>query len=147
MRRECRERFLPPPISKETASKRSWHASRHVRHARAVMHVEIAYLRWRGKRSRHSRRMRTRNIAYLVRGPWAKLPWGKDSTLSARNSMACHPDNHFGHTILEPYFPMSYRDMGKWQGIRILVQTMTCPIIRTWGRLSQIPPWKIQSNR
>ena len=26
--------------------------------------------RWRGKRSRHSRRMRTRNFAYLARGPW-----------------------------------------------------------------------------
>ena len=33
------------------------------------MHVGIAYLRWRGKRSRHSRRMRTRNFAYLARGP------------------------------------------------------------------------------
>ena len=70
MRRECRERFPPPPISKETASKRSRHASRHVRDARAVMHVGIAYLQWRGKRSRHSLRMRTRNFAYLARGPW-----------------------------------------------------------------------------
>ena len=41
MRRECRERFSPPPISKETASYRSRHASRHVRQARAVMHVGI----------------------------------------------------------------------------------------------------------
>ena len=70
MRRECRERFPPPPISKETASWRSRHASRHVRDARAVMHVGIAHLRWRGKRSRHSRRMRTRNFTYLARGPW-----------------------------------------------------------------------------
>ena len=69
MRRECRERFPPPPISKETASWRSRHASRHVRDARAVMHVGIAYLRWRGNRSRHSRRMRTRNFTYLARGP------------------------------------------------------------------------------
>ena len=61
--------FSPPPISKETTSQRSRHASRHVRQARAVMHVGIAYLRWRGKRSRHSRRMRTRNFAYLARGP------------------------------------------------------------------------------
>ena len=72
MRRECRERFPPPPISKETASWRSRHASRHVRDARAVMHVGIAHLRWRGKRSRHSRRMRTRNFTYLARGPWTK---------------------------------------------------------------------------
>ena len=73
MRRECRERFPPPPISKETASKRSRHASRHVRDARAVMHVGIACLRWRGKRSRHSRRMRIRKFAYLARGPWFVL--------------------------------------------------------------------------
>ena len=50
--------FPPPSTSKETASSRSRHASRHVRDARAVMHVGIANLRWRGKRSRHSRRMR-----------------------------------------------------------------------------------------
>ena len=60
-----------PPTSKETASLRPWHASRHVRHARAVMHVGIAYPRWRGKRSQHSRRMRSRNFTYLVRGPYA----------------------------------------------------------------------------
>ena len=50
MRRECRERFPPPSISKETDSLRSRHASRHVRDAGAVMHVGIYYPRWRGKR-------------------------------------------------------------------------------------------------
>ena len=70
MHRECRERFPPPPTSKETSSQRSLHASRHVRHARAVMHVGITYPRWRGKPSRHSRRMRTRNFTHLVKGPW-----------------------------------------------------------------------------
>ena len=69
MRRECRERFPPPSISKETDSLRSRHASRHVRDARAVMHVGIDYPRWRGKRSRHSRRMRVCNFTYLARGP------------------------------------------------------------------------------
>ena len=34
------------------------------------MHVGIAYPRWRGKQSRHSRRMRIRKFTYLVRGPW-----------------------------------------------------------------------------
>ena len=50
--------FFPPLISKETANYRSRHASRHVRHARAVMHVGITSPQLRGKRSRHSRRMR-----------------------------------------------------------------------------------------
>ena len=35
--------------SKEIASYRSWHASQHVYHARAVMHAEIANPRWRGQ--------------------------------------------------------------------------------------------------
>ena len=43
------------PTSKETASQRPLYASRHVRHACAVMHVGIANLRWRGKRSRRMR--------------------------------------------------------------------------------------------
>ena len=34
------------------------------------MHVGIACPLWRGKRSRHPRRMRIRNFTYLVRGPW-----------------------------------------------------------------------------
>ena len=48
----------------------------------AVMHVGIAYPRWRGKRSRHSRRMRTRNFPYLARDPWAQswLAWVTQTT-------------------------------------------------------------------
>ena len=76
MRRECRERFPPSPILKEIASYRSRHASRHVRHARAVMHVGIAYPRLRGKCSRHSRRMRISNFTYLVRGPLSGISFG-----------------------------------------------------------------------
>ena len=53
--------FSPPPTSKETASQRSLHASRHVRHAHVVMHVVIANPLWWGKRSRVSRR---------IRNPW-----------------------------------------------------------------------------
>ena len=56
----------PPQTSKETASWWSRDASRHVRHARAVMHVGIANPWWREKRSRHSRRMR--NLQFKVSG-------------------------------------------------------------------------------
>ena len=62
---ECRECFHSPP-PKETAIKGSRHASRHVRHARAVMLVGIAYPRWRGKHSRHSRRIH--NPQFYVSG-------------------------------------------------------------------------------
>ena len=41
--------LFPPPTSKEIANWRSRHASRHVRHARAVMHVGIAKPRVAGK--------------------------------------------------------------------------------------------------
>ena len=43
------------------------HASRHVRHARDVMHVGIANPRWQRKRSRHAP-CASRNCTYLVHG-------------------------------------------------------------------------------
>ena len=49
--------FSPPSTWKETASYPSQQASRHVRHASAVMHVGIANLRWWGKRSWHMRNL------------------------------------------------------------------------------------------
>ena len=58
--------FSLPPTSMETASKRSRHASRHVRHAPVVMHVGIANPRRWGKRSRHTQRMR--NPQFYVSG-------------------------------------------------------------------------------
>ena len=74
----ARMMLYPPPTSKESASLRSRHASRHLRHVRAMMHVGIANPRWRGKRSRHSRRMRNpqffvsgkrSTVAHYLRGP------------------------------------------------------------------------------
>ena len=59
--------FSPTPTSKETTIKRSRHASRHVRPARAVMHVGIANPR--GKHFRHSQRMH--NPQFYVSG---KMP-------------------------------------------------------------------------
>ena len=50
--------FSPQPTSKDTTNQRSRHASRHVREARAVMHVGIANPRWQVKRSRYSRLVR-----------------------------------------------------------------------------------------
>ena len=58
--------FSLSPTSNEKTSKRSRHASRHVRDARAVMHVGIANPRWRGKRSQNSRCMR--NPQFYVSG-------------------------------------------------------------------------------
>ena len=63
----------PPPTSKETAGSRSRHASRHVRHARAVMHVGIANPRWWGKRSRHSQHMH--NPQFYVSGKRPMASW------------------------------------------------------------------------
>ena len=86
--RQSSASFPRPPTSKETASYRSRHASRHVRDARAVMHVGIAYLRWRGKRSRHSRHMRTRN--FCVSG---KKPMDIDFPLPGIYFAACKISN------------------------------------------------------
>ena len=75
----------PPPTSKETASLRFRHASRHVRHARAVMHVGIANPRWREKHSRHSRPMRNPQFYVSVKRPMAK----DASKVSLRSSEWC----------------------------------------------------------
>ena len=48
MRRECRERFPRHQLQRKPLVC-DRHASRHVRNARAVMHVGIAKPRWRGK--------------------------------------------------------------------------------------------------
>ena len=59
-----------------TAGKRSRHASRHVRHARAVMHVGIANQRFPLKSAAGENvpgipgACATCNFPYLVRGPW-----------------------------------------------------------------------------
>ena len=58
--------FSPPPTPKEASCKRPRHASRHVRHARAVMHVRIANPQWLGKRSRYFWRMH--NPQFYVSG-------------------------------------------------------------------------------
>ena len=46
-------------------------------HARAVMHVGIANLRWRGERPRHSRRMRNPHFYVSSKRPMAKPMAGK----------------------------------------------------------------------
>ena len=62
--------IFPAPTSKETVSSRTRLASWHVRH---VMHVGIANPRWRGKRSRHSRRMRTPKFYESYKRPIWKI--------------------------------------------------------------------------
>ena len=49
MRRECRERFLRRRLQRKPAVLRPRHASRHLRHALAAMHVGITNPRWQGK--------------------------------------------------------------------------------------------------
>ena len=68
--------FSPPPISKETAGYRSRYASRHVRDARAVMHVGIANPRRRGNVPGIPGACATRNFTYLARGPWPNFDGG-----------------------------------------------------------------------
>ena len=64
--------FSAPPTSKDTAMYRSRHASRHVRDARALMHVGIANPRWCGKRSRQCRHMRNPQFYVSGKRPMAR---------------------------------------------------------------------------
>ena len=64
-----------------TAGKRSRHASRYVRHARAVMHAGIANQRFPLKSAAGENvpgipgACATCNFMYLVRGPWSQMKW------------------------------------------------------------------------
>ena len=69
------EAFSSPPASKETASERFRHESRHVRHARAVMHVAIANHGGGENVPGILGACATLNFEYLVRGPFYLSNW------------------------------------------------------------------------
>ena len=71
------------------------HASRHVRHARAMMHVGIANPRCREKRSRHSRRMR--NPQFYVSG---KRPMFEEHVTLAFCLFTLHHKNCASHEAI-----------------------------------------------
>ena len=106
--------FSPPRTSNETVGYWSWHASRHVRHARALMHVGIANPRWRGKRSRHSRRMR--KSQFYVSG---KRP--RDDAMTTHNMylrVVAIPNGHinpqkFCTFIIDVQFVEAWHQTGK----------------------------------
>ena len=95
MRRKCRDVFLA------TAGKRSRHASRHVRDARAVMHAGIANLRFPLKSAGWENvpgipgACTTRNLTYLARGPLNSMQCGlhfgpdEESTITTNPQIDC----------------------------------------------------------
>ena len=89
--------FSPPPTSKETAGYRSRLASRHVRHARALMHVMIANPRWRGIRSQHTRRMRNPHFNVSGKRPMEASLWNTTRALQviyfSISDYTCHCHN------------------------------------------------------
>ena len=84
--------FSPSTSSKETASLRSRHASRHVRDAHDVMHVGIANPQWREKSSCHSRCMR--NPQFGVSGKMSMV-WFKPNHSSYSISFGTVIHIHF----------------------------------------------------
>ena len=76
------------------------------------MHVGIAYMRWQGKRSRHSRRMRTRNFTYLARGPCHRYWWPGDEKSKKigghRNNIA-RPEHSIPSPSTIKYFYSGHR--------------------------------------
>ena len=85
MRRECWERFLRRQLQrKPLVSDPGMH------HARSVMHIGVANTWWRGKRSRHSRRIR--NPQFYVSGKrpivWLPKPGECGYDIAARHNKA-----------------------------------------------------------
>ena len=114
--------------SKETASKRSRHASRHVRQARAVMHAGIANPRWREKRSRHSWRMRhpqfyvsdKRPIISNVQGRYACIVL-LNISISIRRYMQRYSDciNHNSQCVFSIKLGAFVTTLTHWQHITL----------------------------
>ena len=98
---ECRECFPRHPLQRKPLVRHthpkysSWHASRHVRDARAVMHVGIGNPWWPGKRSWHSRRMRNSQCYISGKRPIV-------TAMRARHGMSCTVINpiYFLHFLL-----------------------------------------------
>ena len=99
MSRGCRERFPRHRFQrKPLVSDPGMH------HGTCVTHVPwcmsgIANLRWRGKRSRHSRRMRNPQFTYLVRGPLC-FDTGRFYQYPS-GLLQCQSDNH-GDCSIQP---------------------------------------------
>ena len=115
--------FSPTPASKETASQLSRHASRHVRHARVVMHVGIAIPWLWVKRSRHSRRMR--NSQFYVSGP---LRWHHMTHQIIGNTIVCSTAYNHSYTLLV-VCEGTHLTKGQWWGNSFHIVTSSHMII------------------
>ena len=97
------------------------------------MHVGIAYLRWRGKRSR---RMRTRNFAYLVRGPCCN----KACSWQCIDNLSCeyHVQNHIYDSITYSWITISIHNLMLF--IRWCIEIIVLLLLRTPTYLSGAKP-------
>ena len=101
--------FSPPSTSEEAASKRSRHASRHVRDARVVMHLGIANPQWRGKPSRHSRRMRNPQFPVsgkrpmLITNSYRMLAFVMFESKTDNRHHRCYPEGMSMHMGLDKH--------------------------------------------
>ena len=131
--------FSSPITSNETVSYRSRHASRHVRDARAVMHVGIANPRMRGKRYRHSGRMR--NPRFYVFG---KRPIGP----VMRKAFPYHHVTMiiffiFAYISVYPYmFIMEYDSSLMWICVFLSYSLQLCKLICTLSLQCFLTPIK-----
>ena len=118
-----------------TAGKRSRHASRHVRHARAVMHAGIANLRFPLKSAAGENvpgipgACATCNFTYLVRGPWFLS--GMTNTWPCFELCVCIPiccSNEILHGDLRnPFYECLFLPLTK--------------LFKTKLRLKEVPSW------
>ena len=113
MRRECRERSPPPRLSDP-----DMYQGTCVAHVPGCipgsMTSGFLLSRWRGKRSRHSRRMRNPQFTYLVRSPRAALRYGNQTL-----EFEYIPWNM--HTVLFYFFVLLYYCSWSIHAIRLLI--------------------------
>ena len=137
------------PVS---AGKWSRHASRHVRHARAVMHVGISFeIGGGGKRSRHSRRMR--NLQFYVSGkrPMDLLVADDLTPKVHPNRLYCMSYSQTLQSVLyQQYFSINYMNIKKLSR-HVYTQCLislddTIPIVYDQYDLTLSTAWMTQQN-
>ena len=117
--------FSPPPTLKKTASKHSRYTSRHVRLARTVMHVGIAYPRWRGKHSRHSPRMRNPQIYVSGKRPMVPVIALGNTWLDSTKPGMCNCKGNQPITIALPSLHRITDAELWWNGMKQAVEQTT----------------------
>ena len=132
-----------------TAGERSRHASRHVRHARAVMHAGIANQRFHLKSAAGENvpgipgACATGNFTYLVRGPYYSVDQLKSARASKHGQLALF-EHAISLSLLSKYGRPDKKSLKRF--VRTGHGAIFIMILKGWMCIMQVFVYKISSH-